>query len=73
MTWQDYLASNQSRFVDELLDFVRIPSVSASADCLRRGVSGAFTRPPVISRSIGASEGCKKRKPNCSRRAGTAR
>ncbi len=32
MTWQTYLKSHQSRFVEELLDFVRIPSVSASAD-----------------------------------------
>lgn len=30
MGWADYLAENQTRFVDELLDFVRIPSVSAS-------------------------------------------
>ena len=29
MTWQTYLKDHQSRFVDELLDFVRIPSVSA--------------------------------------------
>ena len=30
MNWSDYLDTNQSRFVDELLEFVRIPSVSAS-------------------------------------------
>ena len=30
MNWSDYLDANQSRFIDELLDFVRIPSVSAS-------------------------------------------
>ena len=30
MNWSDYLDANQSRFVDELLEFVRIPSVSAS-------------------------------------------
>lgn len=30
MNWQDYLNDNQNRFVEELLDFVRIPSVSAS-------------------------------------------
>jgi acetylornithine deacetylase/succinyl-diaminopimelate desuccinylase-like protein len=30
MNWSDYLDAHQSRFVDELLDFVRIPSVSAS-------------------------------------------
>tara|TARA_B100000787_G_scaffold121657_1_gene91486 strand:- start:378 stop:578 length:201 start_codon:yes stop_codon:yes gene_type:complete len=30
MNWSDYLDANQSRFVDELLDFVRIPSVSTS-------------------------------------------
>ena len=29
MNWSDYLDANQARFVDELLDFVRIPSVSA--------------------------------------------
>ena len=29
MHWSDYLDENQSRFVDELLEFVRIPSVSA--------------------------------------------
>ena len=32
MTWQAYLDTHQDRFVSELLDFVRIPSVSASAD-----------------------------------------
>ena len=30
MNWSDYLDANQSRFVNELLDFVRIPSVSAA-------------------------------------------
>ncbi len=30
MTWQQYLDGHQARFVDELLDFVRIPSVSAA-------------------------------------------
>jgi acetylornithine deacetylase/succinyl-diaminopimelate desuccinylase-like protein len=30
MTWSTYLDTNQARFVDELLEFVRIPSVSAS-------------------------------------------
>ena len=29
MTWKTYLNQNQSRFVGELVDFVRIPSVSA--------------------------------------------
>ncbi len=29
MTWKTYLDQNQSRFVGELVDFVRIPSVSA--------------------------------------------
>ena len=29
MQWSDYLDAHQARFVDELLDFVRIPSVSA--------------------------------------------
>ena len=29
MTWQTYLEDHQSRFVEELVDFVRIPSVSA--------------------------------------------
>lgn len=32
MTWSDYLETHQSRFVNELLDFVRIPSVSAKSD-----------------------------------------
>jgi acetylornithine deacetylase/succinyl-diaminopimelate desuccinylase-like protein len=32
MTWSDYLETHQSRFVGELLDFVRIPSVSAKSD-----------------------------------------
>lgn len=32
MTWKAYLDTHQDRFVSELLDFVRIPSVSASAD-----------------------------------------
>ena len=32
MKWSDYLDANQSRFVEELLEFVRIPSVSASED-----------------------------------------
>ena len=27
--WEDYLEANRDRFVDELLDFVRIPSISA--------------------------------------------
>lgn len=31
-TWSDYLSSNQNRFVQDLLEFVRIPSVSASSD-----------------------------------------
>lgn len=30
MNWSDYLDANQSRFVDELLNFVRIPSISTS-------------------------------------------
>jgi len=41
MTWQDYLNSHQDRFVGELADFVRIPSVSADpahvADVARAG------------------------------------
>ena len=32
MAWVDYLQENEARFVGELLDFVRIPSVSAAAD-----------------------------------------
>ena len=32
MTWQTYLDAEQARFVQELLDFVRIPSVSASPE-----------------------------------------
>ena len=31
MAWGDYLKENEARFVGELLDFVRIPSVSADA------------------------------------------
>ncbi len=31
MTWQTYLETHQARFVQEFLEFVRIPSVSASA------------------------------------------
>ncbi len=41
MTWQTYLEDHQGRFVDELLDFVRIPSVSAKdenfGDVVRAG------------------------------------
>ena len=29
MTWQNYLAENKTRFLDELLDFLRIPSISS--------------------------------------------
>ena len=32
MSWANYLKENEARFVGELLDFVRIPSVSASAE-----------------------------------------
>lgn len=32
MTWETYLDQNQQRFVEELLDFVRIPSVSAKPE-----------------------------------------
>ena len=32
MNWSDYLDAKQSQFVDELLNFVRIPSVSSSDD-----------------------------------------
>ena len=32
MSWEAYLDRNQPRFVDELLDFVRIPSVSAKPE-----------------------------------------
>lgn len=28
-TWQDYLKDNEARFLEELLDFLRIPSISA--------------------------------------------
>jgi acetylornithine deacetylase/succinyl-diaminopimelate desuccinylase-like protein len=31
-TWQEYLAAEQPRFLDELLDFLRIPSISALPD-----------------------------------------
>lgn len=41
MTWQTFLDDHQQRFIDELLDFVRIPSVSAAqeyaADVQRAG------------------------------------
>ncbi|MDO9641071.1 MAG: dipeptidase [Pseudotabrizicola sp.] len=41
MNWTDYLDTHQSRFVDELVDFVRIPSVSADdahkGDVVRAG------------------------------------
>jgi acetylornithine deacetylase/succinyl-diaminopimelate desuccinylase-like protein len=29
MDWQQYLAAHQERFEEELLDFLRIPSISA--------------------------------------------
>ena len=29
--WNDYLAANKQRFMDELLDLLRIPSVSADS------------------------------------------
>lgn len=32
MSWNDYLDVNQSRFVEELCDFIRIPSVSAKPE-----------------------------------------
>lgn len=32
MDWSQYLDAHQTRFVDELIDFVRIPSVSAAAE-----------------------------------------
>jgi acetylornithine deacetylase/succinyl-diaminopimelate desuccinylase-like protein len=32
MSWSDYLDKHQSRFVDELCDFIRIPSVSAKPE-----------------------------------------
>ena len=32
MSWQDYLDQEQDRFIAELVDFVRIPSVSAKPD-----------------------------------------
>ena len=41
MNWNDYLEAHQPRFVDELLDLIRIPSVSAidahKADVVRAG------------------------------------
>lgn len=41
MTWQDYLTAHEERFTAELVDFVRIPSVSADpghvADVARAG------------------------------------
>ena len=32
MNWEDYLSANQDRFVEELRDLVRIPSVSAKPE-----------------------------------------
>ena len=31
-TWKSYLEQNQARFQEELLDFLRIPSISALPD-----------------------------------------
>lgn len=31
-TWQTYLQDNQPRFLDELLAFIRIPSISALSE-----------------------------------------
>ncbi len=31
-TWQDYLDTNQERFIQEMLDFDRIPSISSLPD-----------------------------------------
>ena len=30
--WENYLENNKSRFLDEMLDFVRIPSISALSE-----------------------------------------
>ena len=32
MNWEDYLDAHQARFIDELCDFIRIPSVSAKPE-----------------------------------------
>ena len=32
MSWADYLDANQPRFIEELCDFIRIPSVSAKPE-----------------------------------------
>ena len=32
MNWEEYLSANQDRFVEELRDLVRIPSVSAKPE-----------------------------------------
>ena len=31
-TWQEYLSQNRDRFINELLDFLRIPSISALSE-----------------------------------------
>ena len=51
MNWSDYLNANQSRFVDELLDFVRIPSVSASENHVKDVVAAGNW---VVQRLISA-------------------
>jgi len=32
MEWQDYLKEHRQRFVDELLAFIKIPSISAQTE-----------------------------------------
>ena len=31
-SWQNYLQTNQERFIEELKDFIRIPSISALSE-----------------------------------------
>ena len=51
MNWEDYLDANQSQFVDDLLEFVRIPSVSASENHIEDVVTA---RNWVVQRPIAA-------------------
>ncbi len=51
MNWEDCLDANQSQFVDDLLEFVRIPSVSASKNHVEDVVTA---RNWVVQRPIAA-------------------
>ena len=39
MEWQDYLKQHRQRFIDELLDFIKIPSISAQTEYVSTGNS----------------------------------